>query len=107
MRGCWIGVIDGGVIWQIVGGQIGGISIELLHSACICPFTHRHTQAPNKSEAGSSHKVRVATMPNRNAQGISKKLEFMLPPNKDNQISGPLPLASNASPLKRSASIQV
>jgi hypothetical protein len=29
---------------QIVGGQIGGRSIELLHRGCICPPTQRQTQ---------------------------------------------------------------
>ena len=39
-----IGAIDGAAIGQIRGGQIGGISIELLHSGCISPSTHWHLQ---------------------------------------------------------------
>ncbi len=30
---------------QIVGGQIGRRSMELLHIGCITPLTHRQTQA--------------------------------------------------------------
>jgi hypothetical protein len=38
------GAIDGPAIGQMRGGQIGGISIELLHSGCISPSTHSHVQ---------------------------------------------------------------
>ena len=40
-----IGAIDGAVIGQIAGGQIGGRSIELLHIGCISPSTQRQTHA--------------------------------------------------------------
>jgi hypothetical protein len=40
-----IGWIDGGTIWHIVGGQIGGGSNVLPQIGCISPFTHRQTQA--------------------------------------------------------------
>ncbi|MGA7997556.1 MAG: hypothetical protein WCA28_21995 [Bradyrhizobium sp.] len=40
-----IGAIDGDVIGQIVGGHIGGISIELWQSGCICPSTHWQTHS--------------------------------------------------------------
>jgi hypothetical protein len=39
-----IGAIDGAAIGQMRDGQIGGISIELLHSGCISPSTHWHVQ---------------------------------------------------------------
>jgi hypothetical protein len=32
MPGAWIGAIEGGTMPQIVGAQIGGRSMELLHS---------------------------------------------------------------------------
>ncbi|MDE1933488.1 hypothetical protein [Bradyrhizobium sp.] len=35
-----IGAIDGAVIGQMVAGQIGGKSIELWQSGCMCPSTH-------------------------------------------------------------------
>jgi hypothetical protein len=35
--------MDGGVSAQVVIGQIGGKSIELLHSGCIWPSTQRQT----------------------------------------------------------------
>jgi hypothetical protein len=40
-----IGAIDGDVIPQVVGGQIGGMSSAFVHNGCILLFTHRHTQA--------------------------------------------------------------
>jgi hypothetical protein len=40
-----IGAIDGPAIGQMRGGQIGGISSELLHSGCISPSTHSQVQA--------------------------------------------------------------
>src|SRR5438067_1435057 len=43
--GVGIGATDGGMIWQMVGGQIGGVSIALLQIGCICPFTQRQTHA--------------------------------------------------------------
>ena len=36
------GFIDGGVIGQILGGQIGFISSVLLHIALTLPFIHTH-----------------------------------------------------------------
>ena len=44
MVGGLIGAIDGPAIGQMRGGQIGGISNELLHSGCISPSTHSHVQ---------------------------------------------------------------
>ena len=44
MVGGLIGAIDGPAIGQMRGGQIGGMSIELLHSGCISPSTHWHVQ---------------------------------------------------------------
>ena len=35
-----IGAIEGVAIGQMRGGQIGGISSELVHSGCISPSTH-------------------------------------------------------------------
>jgi hypothetical protein len=40
MVGGLIGAIEGPAIGQMRGGQIGGISIALLHSGCIWPSTH-------------------------------------------------------------------
>jgi hypothetical protein len=37
-----IGAIDGPSIGQMRGGQIGGMSIVLLHNGCISPSTHWH-----------------------------------------------------------------
>lgn len=39
-----IGAIDGPAIGQMRGGQIGGVSSELVHSGCISPSTHSHVQ---------------------------------------------------------------
>jgi hypothetical protein len=44
MVGGLIGAIDGPAIAQMRGGQIGGMSIELLHSGCMSPSTHWHVQ---------------------------------------------------------------
>ena len=43
-----MGCIDGGTISQTVGGQIGGISIELEQIGVMFPFTHLQTQLPNE-----------------------------------------------------------
>jgi hypothetical protein len=40
MVGGLIGAIDGPAIGQMRGGQIGRMSIALLHSGCISPSTH-------------------------------------------------------------------
>jgi hypothetical protein len=40
--GC-IGAMEGGVGMQVIIGQIGGKSIELLHSGCTSPSTQRQT----------------------------------------------------------------
>jgi hypothetical protein len=40
-----MGAIDGGGAPQIVGGQMGGMSIGLLHNGCIEPPTHRQEHA--------------------------------------------------------------
>ncbi len=37
--------MEGGVIGQILGGQIGSISIELEHSARTCPCIQTHWQS--------------------------------------------------------------
>ena len=42
MVGGLIGVTDGDIIGQTVGGQIGRISIALSQSGCIEPLTHSH-----------------------------------------------------------------
>ena len=39
-----MGATAGGIMGQMVGGQIGGISIELVQSGCIAPFTHWQMQ---------------------------------------------------------------
>jgi len=39
------GAIDGGAIGQILGGHIGGKSIDDSHMGFISPLTHLHTQA--------------------------------------------------------------
>lgn len=58
--GGWIGVTDGGTMGQMVGAQIGGMSIALEHIGCTEPFMHRHTQF---ALAGETEPVPV-TMPN-------------------------------------------
>ena len=40
MVGGLIGAIDGPAIGHMHGGQIGAMSIALLHSGCILPSTH-------------------------------------------------------------------
>jgi hypothetical protein len=64
----WKGVIDGGTIEHIVGGQIGGKSIELLHSGCISPSTQRQTQVasafPEKTNAKAiTKRKRILSFP--------------------------------------------
>ncbi len=44
MRNGWIGAIEAGGIAQPIPGQIGAMSVELLHKGCISPSTQRHTQ---------------------------------------------------------------
>jgi hypothetical protein len=43
--GVGMGVIEGAAIGQIVGGQIGGISIASSQSGCICLLTHSHVHS--------------------------------------------------------------
>jgi len=45
MRGASMGAMDGGGAPQTAGGQMGGMSMGLLHKGCIDPFTHRHEHA--------------------------------------------------------------
>lgn len=40
-----MGAIDGVAIGQMVGGQIGAMSNEPLHSGCMLPLTHRQRQS--------------------------------------------------------------
>jgi hypothetical protein len=49
--------MDGGTIEHIVGGQMGGRSIELLHSGCISPSTQRQTQEASHSTVRKSAKT--------------------------------------------------
>jgi hypothetical protein len=49
--------MDGGTIEHIVGGQIGGRSIELLHSGCISPSTQRQTQEASHSTVRKMQKL--------------------------------------------------
>lgn len=60
MIGVCIGAIEGGTIGQIVGGQIGRISIELEHSASICPFTQRQTQLAFAKETKHKKDVTIS-----------------------------------------------
>lgn len=50
-RGAWIGAIEGGVIGQTAGAQIGGRSSELLQIARASPSTHRQTHVAAASSA--------------------------------------------------------
>ena len=43
-----MGWTEGGTIWQTVGGQIGGTSIELEQIGVIFPLTHLQTQLPEE-----------------------------------------------------------
>ena len=45
MRGRWIGSIEGGVIGQTLGGQIGSMSNVLLQTACTSPLIQTQRQA--------------------------------------------------------------
>jgi hypothetical protein len=49
--GAWIGAIDGGTMGQIVGAQMGGMSIELEQMPCIAPLTHRQTHPAKALDA--------------------------------------------------------
>ena len=40
-----MGAMDGPAMGQIVGGQIGGRSIEFWQSGCIWPLTHWQTHS--------------------------------------------------------------
>jgi len=44
LRSVEIQAREGEAIGQIVGGQIGGRSIELSQSGCMCPLTHWQVQ---------------------------------------------------------------
>ncbi|MGZ5908370.1 MAG: hypothetical protein ACXWLB_00765 [Reyranella sp.] len=46
-----MGVIDGGTIGQIVGAQIGGMSIELEQMPCTALLTHWQTHSAKASDA--------------------------------------------------------
>ncbi len=62
MRAGWIGAIEGGGRMQIVAGQIGGMSIELLQSGCISPSTQRHWQEASARAATASPKITASTI---------------------------------------------
>jgi hypothetical protein len=68
-----IGVTDGGTIPQIVGGQIGRISIALEQSGSICPFTHSQAQLAWTGSAVVPMLNAIAAVP------IKKRLILFLP----------------------------
>jgi hypothetical protein len=51
--GVGIGWIDGGTMGQMVGGQIGRISIALLHTGCITPFMQTHAHVASASDGNA------------------------------------------------------
>ena len=54
-----IGWIEGGTNWQIVGGHIGGISIEFEQIGVICPLTHLHTQLPKELDVSRNVNMNI------------------------------------------------
>ena len=64
--GARIGAILGDLIGHTFGGHIGGRSILLLHSACMSPFTHLHTQRAFASEIVRIEKISAAPKNNFN-----------------------------------------
>jgi hypothetical protein len=62
IRAGWIGAIEGGGSMQIVAGQIGGMSIELLQSGCISPSTQRHWQEASARAVNASPKITASTI---------------------------------------------
>jgi hypothetical protein len=57
-----MGAIDGVMIGQTAGGQMGGRSIAPLQSGCICPLAHWQLQSAhaNETSAQLAHKARTA-----------------------------------------------
>jgi hypothetical protein len=55
------GVIDGGTIGQILGGQIGAMSRELEQIASTLPFTHSQLQSAFAFEAMRKETITAVT----------------------------------------------
>jgi len=63
-RGAWIGSTDGGASGQTFGGQIGRMSIELVHIGTFSPFVQRQTQSAQASPARIANiKIRCRMSP--------------------------------------------
>jgi hypothetical protein len=59
--GLGIGWTDGGTSGQMVGGQIGRISIALLHTGCITPFMQTHAHAASAPDGNAMAMATAAT----------------------------------------------
>jgi hypothetical protein len=69
-----IGAMEGPAIGQMRGGQIGGISIELLHSGCMSPSTHWHVQDASARAPISTTLQRLAPSNRRFIAATSRSL---------------------------------
>jgi hypothetical protein len=58
--GTGTGCTDGGTIGHTVGGQIGLISIALLHTGCITPLMQRHEHADSAPEGNAMARATAA-----------------------------------------------
>ena len=56
-----MGAIDGAMVGQIVGGQIGGRSIAFWQSGSICPSMHWQTHSASALQIPSSRNATAAS----------------------------------------------